>query len=183
MTQPTLSLTESQTLQALGTFLVAVLPTGTDVVTAQDNRVPAPTATNYAVMTPILRSRLATNLTGYTDGFLTSGPQTRADTQATLVTIQVDTFGPLSADNAQLITTLFRSDWGVDQFSTYGFDVTPLYTSEPRQMKFTNESSQVEQRWTTDVVCQCNPIVTVPQDFADQLAVGVIEVDEAYPPT
>jgi hypothetical protein len=182
MTQPTLSLTESQTLQALGTFLVAVLPAGTDVVTAQDNRVPAPTATNYAVMTPILRSRLATNLTGYTDTFPGS-TQTRQDTQATQVTIQVDTFGPLSADNAQLITTLFRSDWAVDQFTTYGFDVTPLYTSDPRQMKFSNESMQIEQRWTMDCVLQANPVVTVPQDFAGELVVGVINVDEAYPPT
>lgn len=181
MTQPTLSLTESQTLQALGQFLVAVLPTGTEVVVGQDNRVASPQSANYAVMTPILRTRLATNLTTYTDGFLTSGPQTRADTQATQVTIQVDTFGPLSGDHAQLIQTMFRSDWGVDQFATSGFDVTPLYTSEPRQMKFWDESSQVQQRWTTDMVCQCNPIVTVPQDFADQVAVGVISVDVSYP--
>ena len=180
MTQPTLSLTESNVLQALGQFLVAVLPTGTAVVVGQDNRVPAPQSANYAVMTPILRTRLATNLTAYTDTYPGS-TQTRQDTQATQVTIQVDTFGPLSADNAQLITTLFRSDWGVDQFAGYGFDVTPLYTSDPRQMKFTNESAQVEQRWTTDCVLQANAVVTVPQDFAGELVVGVIEVDAAYP--
>lgn len=183
MTQPALSLTESQTLQALGQFLVAVLPTGTAIVVGQDNRVASPQSANYAVMTPIMHTRLATNLTTYADGYLTSGPQTRADMQATMVTVQVDTFGPLSADNAQIIQTLFRSDWGVDQFATSGFDVTPLYTSEPRQMKFWDESSQVQQRWTTDCVCQTNPIVTVGQQFADQLAVGVIEVDAVYPPT
>lgn len=180
MTQPTLSLTESQTLQSLGTFLVAVLPTGTDVITAQDNRVPAPSAANYAVMTPILRTRLATNLTEYTDTYPGS-TQTRQDTQATQVTIQVDTFGPLSADNAQVITTLFRSDWGVDQFASYGFDVSPLYTSEPRQMKFNNESAQVEQRWSLDAVMQANPVVTVAQDFAGELVAGVINVDAVYP--
>lgn len=180
MTQPTLSLTESQTLQALGQFLVAVLPTGTAVVVGQDNRVPAPQSANYAVMTPILRARLATNLTAYTDTYPGS-TQTRQDTQATQVTIQVDTFGPLSADNAQIITTLFRSEWGVDQFASYGFDVSPLYTSDPRQMKFTNESAQVEQRWSLDAVLQANPVVTVPQDFAGELVVGVINVDSAYP--
>lgn len=181
MTQPTLSLTESQTLQALGQFLVAVLPVGTEVVAGQDNRVASPQAANYAVMTPILRTRLATNLTTYSDGF-PSNPTTRQDAQATQVTVQVDVFGPLSADNAHLIQALLRSDWGVDQFATSAFDVTPLYTSEPRQMKFTDESHQVQQRWSLDAVLQCNPIVTVPQDFADQLAVGVISVDEAYPP-
>lgn len=182
MTQPILSLTESQTLQAVGQFLVAVLPTGTDVVVGQDNLVASPQSANYAVMTPILRTRLATNLTTYSDGF-PSNPQIRQDLQATQVTVQVDVFGPLSADNAQVIQTLFRSDWGVDQFTTSGFDVTPLYTSEPRQMKFTDESHQVQQRWSLDVVCQCNPVVTVSQDFADELVVGVIEVDAAYPPT
>jgi hypothetical protein len=99
-----------------------------------------------------------------------------------MVTIQVDTFGPLSGDHAQIIQTLFRSDWGVDQFATSGFDVTPLYTSEPRQMKFNDESSQVQQRWSIDLQLQASPIVTVPQDFADQLAVGVISVDASYPP-
>lgn len=180
MTQPTLSLTESNTLQAVGNFLVAVLPTGTPVVVGQDNRVAPPQAANYAEMTPITRTRLATNLTTYSDGF-PANPTTRADTQATMVTIQVDTFGPLSADNATLIQTLFRSGWGVDQFAASGFDVSPLYTSEPRQMKFTDESHQVQQRWSLDLACHCNPVVTVPQDFADHLAVGVVEVDASYP--
>lgn len=181
MTQPTLSLTESNVLQALGTFLTAVLPTGTDIVVGQDNRVAAPTATNYAVMTPIMRTRLATNLTTYADGYPTD-PETRADTQATMLTIQVDTFGPASGDNAQLIQTLLRSDWACDQFAGYDFDVTPLYTSEPRQMKFTNESMQVEQRWTIDVQLQANHVVTVPQEFAGEIVAGVISVDAAYPP-
>jgi hypothetical protein len=56
MTQPTLTLTESQTLQAVGNFLVAVLPTGTQIVAGQDNRVASPQSANYAVMTPTLRS-------------------------------------------------------------------------------------------------------------------------------
>lgn len=180
MTQPTLSLTESNTLQALGNFLVSVLPTGTAVVVGQDNLVASPQAANYAVMTPILRTRLATNWTDYSDGY-PSNPQTRADTHATQVTVQVDTFGPASADNAHLIQTLLRSDWGADQFVTSGFGVSPLYTSDPRQLKFTDESSQVQQRWSTDCVLQVNPTVTVPQQFADQLAVGVIDVQATYP--
>lgn len=181
MTQPTISQTESQCLQALGQFLVAVLPTGTTVVTGQDNRVPAPQATNYAVMTPITRQRLATNLTTYSDGF-PSGPQIRQEAQSTDVGIQVDIFGPQSADNAQLVSTLFRSDWGVDQFGAMVLGVTPLYTSDPRQLKFTNEGHQVEQRWMVDCELQVDPIVTVSQDFADELAVGLINVDATYPP-
>jgi hypothetical protein len=181
VTQPTLSITESNVLQALGQFLVAILPTGTAIVVGQDNRVPMPQAANYAVMTPITRTRLATNLTEYTDGF-PSNPQIRQDTQATNIGVQVDTFGPLSGDHAQILATMFRSDWGVDQFGAMALGVTPLYTSEPRQMKFNDESHQVQQRWTTDVYAQIDPIVTVTQDFAAELVVGVIEVDAAFPP-
>lgn len=181
MTQPTIDKTESQALQALGTFLVAVLPTGTEVVTAQVNRVPAPSVPNYVVMTPITRVRLATNLTTYSDGY-PSNPQIRQDTQSTNVGIQVDVFGPVSADNAQIISTLFRSDWGVDQFDAMGLGVTPLYTSDPRQMKFWDEGHQIEQRWTLDCQMQINPTVTVSQDFASELVATLVEVDAAYPP-
>jgi hypothetical protein len=34
-----------------------------------------------------------------------------------------------------------------------------------------------------DAVMQCNPIVTVPQQFADVLALSLIEVDARYPPS
>jgi hypothetical protein len=181
VTAPTLSLTESQTLTALGNFLVAIMPAGTTVVVGQDNRVPAPTADNYIVMTPILKTRLATNLTAFTDGY-PSNPQTRADMQPTQVTVQIDIHGPLAADNAQVFTTLFRSSYGCDQFATSGFDVTPLYTSEPRQIPFVNEGRQVEKRYTVDANLHCNPVVTTAQDFADHLTVGVINVDATYAP-
>jgi len=84
-------------------------------------------------------------------------------------TAQLDVHGPNSADNSQIITTLFRDDYGVEQFAASGFDVTPLYASEPRQMPFLNENQQIEERWSVDAVMQCNPVVNVPQQFASQL--------------
>ncbi len=181
MTQPILTLTESNTLQALGQFLTAVLPTGTPIVVGQDNRVAPPSAANYAVMSrPLARARLATNLTTYTDTYPGS-TQTRADTQATQLMVQVDVYGPLSADNAQTITTMFRSDWGVDQFASSGFDVTPLYCDDARQSPFHDASNQVEERQIIGCYLQVNPTVTVPQDFAGELVVGVINVDATYP--
>jgi hypothetical protein len=57
----TVSITETQILTALGNFLVKILPSGCQVIRGQTNRVPQPQAQNYCVMTPTVRSRLATN--------------------------------------------------------------------------------------------------------------------------
>lgn len=98
-------------------------------------------------------------------------------------TAQLDVHGPASGDNVQIITTLFRDDYGVEQFATSGFDVTPLYHSEPYQLPFENGEQQIEERWVVDVVMQCNPVVTIPQQFAAQLQAELINVDVQYPAT
>ena len=108
---------------------------------------------------------------------------TRQDAQATVAKMQVDVHGPRSADNLQVITTLFRSERGLEIFAGTGISVTPLYTSDPVQLPFVNEAQQVEERWVVDLLMQVNPTVTTPQQFADQLAVAVVSVDADYPPT
>ena len=177
----TLTLTESQTFTALRAFLLGVLPAGVEVIRGQDNRVPEPKGADFVLMTPTLRERLETNITSVLDPYPALGGA-RADRQATRVTVQLDVHGPNSADNVQIVSTLFRSDYATTQFATSGFDVTPLYTSEPHQMPFVNGEQQVEMRWTVDVVMQANPSVTTPQDFAGKLGIGIINVDVVYPP-
>jgi hypothetical protein len=246
MTTPALSLTESQTLQALQSFLLAVLPTNTEVVRGLDNRVPEPAAANFVVMTPIMRERLETNVDGYagldietlvfaaltntpalgdrvTNGGTASGivsavfgtsvvvlPNTgsyfavgdvvtdsttalsigttigityggKTSLQPMKVTVQVDVHGPASADNAQVISTLFRDEYGVTQFATSGFDVVPLYADDPKQLPYLNGEQQIEERWSIDAVMQTNPVVTTPMQFMDAIAVNTINVDAAYP--
>jgi hypothetical protein len=183
MTAATIDLTETQTIKALGDFLTTVLPAGTAVVRGQVNRVPEVKGPDFVVMTPILRERLATNTDTYSDGFDTNGPQIKDAMQPARVTVQLDIHGPDSADNAQVITTLLRDEYAVNIFATFGLDVTPLYAGDPRQSPFLNGEQQIETRWTVDSVLQCNPIVTVPQDFASTLSVGLVNVDAAYPPT
>jgi hypothetical protein len=89
------------------------------------------------------------------------------------MTIQLDVHGPLAGDNAHVISTLLRDAYGVDQFATSGFDVTPLYTTDPHQMPFENAEAQIEQRYTLDAVLQCNPIVTIPQQYGNALAITI----------
>jgi len=98
------------------------------------------------------------------------------------VTVQLDVHGTSSYDNSQIIATLFRDSYAVDQFALSGFDVTPLYAGEPKQIPFLNGEQQIEERWSIDAVMQCNPVVTIPQEFADALSVTLNEVDAFAPP-
>jgi len=94
--------------------------------------------------------------------------------QFTKVTIQLDVHGPNSADNAQIITTLFWDNYAVLLFAQSGFDMAPLYTSDPRQIPFINGEQQYEDRYIIEVVLEANPIVTTPQQFA--VALGPVQL-------
>lgn len=101
--------------------------------------------------------------------------------QPTEFSIQIDVHGPNSADNAQTITTIFR-DWsGVDIFAQSGLDVTPLTIGDPRQVPFINDSQQYENRWVIDASVQVNPVLRIPQQFADQLSADLIAADNEFP--
>jgi hypothetical protein len=167
--------TQSGVLTALRAFLRSILPTGVEVIQAQDNRVPEPKGDDFVTMTPILQGRLSTNVHTYD---VADGTQTIL--QPTKVTVQLDVHGPNSADNAQTISTLFRDAYAARFFATSG--VSPFYADDPKQMPFTNEQQQVENRWVVDAVMQANQVIDgIPQEFADQLDVSVIDVQATYP--
>lgn len=100
-------------------------------------------------------------------------------------TIQADVHGGNSADNAQIITTIFRDGAGVDIFAGLRpqADIVPLYTSDPRQMVFWNEQSQTENRWVIELELQVNQVVSLGQAYADAVTVGLVSVDAEFPPT
>jgi hypothetical protein len=102
--------------------------------------------------------------------------------QETEVVIQVDVHGPNGHDNTQLISTLFRDEYGVEAFAALNANIAPLYAEEPRQIGFLNDSQQWENKFTIDLHLQANQTVTVPLQFAAAVAVGLIDVDAVYPP-
>jgi len=178
----TLDLTQSQTLTVLRSFLIAL--SGYDpkyVVQGQSNRVAAPTATNYIVFTPLTRTRLATNVVKYSSTATLLNQHTL--TQSAMLPVQVDCYGPQSSDLSQVISTEFRSSDAIDFFATAGLEVTPLYTSDPRQIPFSDEGDQIQMRWSLDCQLQIKPGVTSGQQFADSLAIGIQNIDVFYPPT
>lgn len=101
--------------------------------------------------------------------------------QPTEVIIQLDVHGSSSDDNVQIISTLFRDTYGVDAIQAINPDVTPLYTSDPRQIPFTNAEQQIETRWVVEAHLQVNQSIIVPQQFAGAAEVDVINVEATYP--
>lgn len=112
---------------------------------------------------------------------MAAGAQTIA--QSTEFVVQLDVHGPISGDIAQTISTLMRSPWGVDQFAAQNpnYGVVPLYSDDPKQLPFSNDQQQQENRWMIEAHLQINPAVTVSQQFSGAAAVTLISVDEAYP--
>lgn len=104
-------------------------------------------------------------------------------TQCTKVTIQVDVHGPVSADNVQIISTLFRDSYGTRFFKASGFDLDALYASDPHQIPFVNAEQQYEERWTIDLLIEANPVITVPQQSFETVEANLTSVTKAYPPT
>lgn len=101
--------------------------------------------------------------------------------QPTEVTIQIDVHGPNSADNAQIISTLFRDEYAFSAFAQLSPDVRPLHADDPKQIPFLNGEQQIESRWVVDARMQANVLMRAPMQFADQLDAGLIEVDATYP--
>lgn len=127
---PTLSLTEVQTLTALRTYLLSVLPSGTEVIRGQDNRVAEPPGLNFVEMTPILRDRLGTNVDTYQDCAFTGSISgtTLTVTAMSIGTISVGAtlFGTGVAAN----TTITALGSGTGGVGTYTVSTSQTVSSE-----------------------------------------------------
>lgn len=97
----------------------------------------------------------------------------RLDEIDTQLGVQLDFHGPNATNNVFAVDALFFSEYATNAFAGSGFDVHPLYAEPPRQSPFINAEQQYEYRWTMDVQLQVNPVVTTPQQFADEVVVVV----------
>lgn len=174
--------TETEINTALRAFLLAVLPTGVEVIRGQINRVPEPKLSDFVVMLPTMRQRISTNVDTFID---TTAPipaiGSNTFTQSTQVTIQLDVHGPSSADNAQTISTMLRDTFAGDFFASYP-NISPLFSDDPKQVPFGNGEQQVEWRWTLDAQLQVNATVSgATQEFATTVTADLINVDKTFP--
>ena len=155
----TSSITVDRVIDALADFLAPFVP-GAQIVRAQVNRVAMPSNPGV-VLTEMLQVDLSVPATEYQPdgGTATIEGPTRID-------VQIDFYGAQAGEFCKTVKTAFRSHWG---FAHFPANIKPLYTSDGIQSPLTTGEQQYESRWTLTASLQYNPIVTVPQDFADVL--------------
>lgn len=181
----TIDITESAALAVLRGFLISVLPTGTEIIRGQQNQTPLPAGPTWGEITPMIRRRMATNADSY-DG--TGG--SRYVVTASEMTVQTDFYGPSAGDYSQIVKALWRDRNATEFFATQTitvngtavpFNGAPLFAGECRQTPFVNDQAQYEYRWSTDLLMQINPTITIAQQFFDAAVIGLISVDATFP--
>jgi len=162
MTSP--SITEDQIMTGLRAFILDVLPknVGIEVVQGQDNGVPMPAAGDFVVMTPARRQQMSQTARAYDPD-----AEEKEISRSTSLHFRLDTYGPNASDYVQIITTLFRDEYGFNFFKTYG--LAPLYCDDGQQMPLVSGENTYVQRWMMNGLLQSNLAVTVGQQFADTL--------------
>lgn len=172
-----ISIADDLIFQQFRAFVLTVLATENplpEVVRNPGNGVAMPAAP-FISMNPSQSAKLSFPISNYTDPGVPGG--TRDYTQHLRYSMQVDCYGPNSAQWAAILSTLFFSEYAVSQM---GPSIVPLYCDEPQQLPLTNAEAQFEQRWSFSVLFQYNPVVSVPQDFASHLTINLKEVDTEY---
>ena len=183
----TLSPTQSDIQTALRSFLLSVLPAGTQVVEGQDNRVSEPSGSLFVVMTTIRRERIATGVDAYD-----SLGQALSVTMPTLLVIQLDVHSAdprSSADAAEIISALFRDVYATTFFASGAYGsatwppgITPLHADDPRQMPFVNAEKQYETRYVVEAHVQADQTVSgLTQQSALTADVDVVSVTAEFP--
>lgn len=171
--------TEDQVMTALRALLIGMALAGVDdadIIQSQVNRVPEPKGADFIVMTPTYRKRIATNVESWsTDPEPAPAPTEVRRERDTEVSVQLDVHGPNSADNAQVIATLWRSDYACNAIDPPIFQ--PLYASDGHQAPFINAEKQYENRWVMSLLMQANVAVSTAMDFADSISVTIEEAD------
>lgn len=172
----TINPTQDDVVDVVIGYLASAIP-GVQVTAGQVNRVAEPAVDNFVVIWPRGRTRLSTNVDGL------SGSLTMQATQNVDLLLQMDVHGSLSADYAQIITTLLRDGDAVRFFAESGVPCAPLHADDPKQVPFVNAENQFEDRWIVEAHIQANQTVSaIPQQSAIAANIKTIEVDAAYPP-
>lgn len=172
------SITLDDIYTKVGDFLESVLPAGVEVIQIPQNRVATPEPDpGYVGMTLSLQGRIMTNLDQWDAADV--APTEINILQAVRLTMQLDCYGADSGNWAVILSTVLRDEYGITALAPV---VAPLYCDGPRFAPLVAGEEQYEQRWIVGAVLQYNPVVSTPMQFADTATVGLINVDEAYPP-
>ena len=168
----TVSILETNVFATLRGFLLTLV--SVPIIRTPVNRAAMPLG-DFIALSPAGMKRLATN----TDAFPTTASETVLQPMEIRVTL--DCYGATACDMAQLISAMFRDEIGVDYFLASGFDISPLYSEDPKQMPVVTGEEQYLERWTFEAVMQFNPVSTVTTQTTGTPAVPtLIDVQTTY---
>lgn len=155
-------------------WLLTLVPSGTEIVQGLANGVPQP-AGGHIVITRLFDRRLRTNQNTYDDdGYTGSVGGTKSIEMGTEFTVQFDYYGPSASDWATVVSTLFRDESTVVALAP---ECAPLHCDEGRQIPLITGEERYLLRVCSTAALQYNPITTIPQQFADEAAVGLVDAE------
>lgn len=126
---------------------------------------------NYVVLSPGIKTRQDQGRRSYVVDSIDPLTGIVNVSRHTTYSYQVDCYGQLGPDVADIIAIAWRSLWGCDQL--VGAAITPLFADEPQQLNVANSENQYEQRFMLRLFAQVNQVVALPQDFFDAVEVHV----------
>jgi len=161
----TLAFSENVVFDALWAWIVDVVVTqlpAAAVFKGYQNNTATATG-SYVVLSPGIKTRQDQGRRSYTVDPLDPLNGTQDVARHTTYSYQVDCYGQLGPDVADIIAIAWRSLWGCDRLA--GAAITPLYADEPQQLNIVNSEQLYEQRFMLKLFAQVNQIVNLPQDF------------------
>lgn len=159
-----------QLLTLLRGFMQQILPAGTEIILGQANRVPEPTNDNFVCLIPMGLRRMSTTAALW-NGLSDPAPTTQTEQQDVQVKVQVQVFGDISMDNANVITTLLRSPYACAFFNSGSTGIAPLNCDDAQQIPFIDGESQYEDRWIMDAMFEMSVSVVTALQFADSVVI------------
>lgn len=163
---------------AMESFLSGILPENVVVIRGLPNRAAMPPTTpGFVSMQAMFTERLHWGIDTYTEGGV-DPPVDYTIQQSLDIAFQIDCYGKDSGSWAAIVTAAFNDTYGCNAL---GPDCQPLYCNEGRMMPLTNEELEYEERWNLDGHLQWNPVMTVLQEYADELNLTLRDVNVEFP--
>lgn len=161
----TASIAVDDVIDALADFIQPFCG-ASEIVRAQVNRVPMPSG-ECVVLTELFEVDLEYSTVSYNS--VDSLANVKGPTR---IEIQIDFYGPNAGDYCKAVKNVFRSIYIEGKFPD---GVKPLYCTDGIQSPLITGEQQWQSRWTVTAALQYNPVVAVPQEFADVLYPNTIQ--------
>ena len=169
----TIDLIDQDVFVSLVTFFKSFIPSGVEIIQAQENLVAMPKG-GFIAMNNVGMDRLSFNVDTYN-----STLQQKFILTPTNYAMQLDFYGPDSQVWAFETQSLFRDEYATDLFPA---NIQPLYADNPVQIPLIDGEEQYEQRWKITASLQYNPILTTSQQSMLDVVVDLAPIDQTFKP-